>query len=96
MVLPNKLVKYFLRTARSDTKLGKKNLANKKYMNMASIMSRDLMKEYATIPAKIRAKKSAEYLQYRAHGRYGYNMQSSIDPRAKRKYEKIAKVTFIK
>jgi len=96
MVLSNKVYKYFLRQARADTKFGKQKLRSKKYLNMASMASKDLIKRYATVPAKIRAKESAEYLQMRAHGRYGYNLQSPLDRHAKRKYEKIAKVTFIK
>lgn len=91
----DKLFNYYLRKARSDTKLGQRNLKNKKYMAMASEMSKDLMKEYASVSAKIRARKSADYLKYRAEARYGLYNQV-LDRPAKRQYERITKTSMIK
>jgi hypothetical protein len=92
-----KLFGYFIRKARADTKFGKTKLKDKKWQAMASNMSKEMINDYATVPAKIRAKKSAEYLKHRATARYGdYGGQHPIDTGAVRKYQKITKTTLIR
>lgn len=70
-----------LREARKDRKVAQTKMKNKKWVAMASTMSKEMMRERLSKTPKQMAKKHTKYLLLRA--------RSSIDPTARKEYKKI-------